>query len=181
MARLVVLGLLKKKPMSGYEIQQVLQKSQTDKWAGILPGSIYHALKKMDKEGLVKIEAVEQTGNRSKAIYKITEEGEVEFQRLLKAAFKEKSVILPTSIYSAISFIDELPNEDILEALAEQKQQIEKELHEMEAGEQQKAMVLDLDFFTKLSFQNIYDQYKLQLKFINEMMEHLSSNDKKIT
>ena len=55
MTRLMVLGLLKSKPMSGYEIQQILTKSQSDSWAGILPGSIYHALKKMEKEGLVEI------------------------------------------------------------------------------------------------------------------------------
>ena len=45
MVRLLVLGLLQFKPLSGYEIQQILQVSQIDVWAGILPGSIYHALK----------------------------------------------------------------------------------------------------------------------------------------
>ena len=73
----MVLGLLKTKPMSGYEIQQLLIISQSDSWAGILPGSIYHALKKMEKEQLVAIDSIEQTGNRSKAIYKITEQGEL--------------------------------------------------------------------------------------------------------
>ncbi len=51
MTRLMVLGMLRTKPMSGYEMQQLMQVSEVDKWAGILPGSIYHALKKMDKRG----------------------------------------------------------------------------------------------------------------------------------
>ncbi|MDQ0229772.1 PadR family transcriptional regulator [Metabacillus malikii] len=178
MTRLVVLGLLKRKPMSGYEIQQLLLTSQTDKWAGILPGSIYHALKKMDKEGLVAIEAVEQTGNRSKAIYKITESGETEFLALLKAAFKEKSVLLPTSIYSAISFIEELPKVDIIEALEEQRERLETDMQEMKIGEEVKSNVMDLDYMTKLSFKNIYDQYTLQINFLTEMLEYLYSQKK---
>ena len=85
MVRLILLGMLKIRPLSGYEIQQVLQTSQTDVWAGVLPGSIYHALKKMDKEGLVEVDSLEKTGHRIKAIYKITEKGLTEFKRLGRA------------------------------------------------------------------------------------------------
>jgi DNA-binding PadR family transcriptional regulator len=36
------LGLLLRRPMSGYEVQRILMLDRTDLWAGVLPGSIYH-------------------------------------------------------------------------------------------------------------------------------------------
>jgi DNA-binding PadR family transcriptional regulator len=72
LTRLFVLGLLTWRPLSGYEMQVILQLNQTERWAGILPGSIYHALKKLAAEGMVVLQATEQVGNRAKAIYAIS-------------------------------------------------------------------------------------------------------------
>jgi len=54
MVRLFVLGLLYARPRHGYEIRKWLETRRTDLWTGVLPGSIYHALKQMTKEGLVR-------------------------------------------------------------------------------------------------------------------------------
>lgn len=59
MTRVLVLGLLDVKPMSGYDIQQLLRISDAERWGGVLIGSIYHALKKMEKEGLVVVESLD--------------------------------------------------------------------------------------------------------------------------
>ena len=48
MTRLLVLGMLKMEPMSGYDIQQLLKLKNADQWGGVLIGSIYHALKKLE-------------------------------------------------------------------------------------------------------------------------------------
>ena len=53
--RHLVLGLLDRAPMHGYEIQRVMKEARVDLWAGVLPGSLYHALRKMEGEGLVRI------------------------------------------------------------------------------------------------------------------------------
>ncbi|WP_142919923.1 hypothetical protein [Peribacillus glennii] len=67
----------------------------------------------MDKEGLVQLQSVEHTGNRAKAIYKVTETGEIEFKRLLKEAFQQSSVMLPSSLYTALSFVHDISKEDL--------------------------------------------------------------------
>jgi DNA-binding PadR family transcriptional regulator len=177
MTRLMVLGLLRMKPMSGYEIQQLLQTSQTDKWAGILPGSIYHALKKMEKEGLVKVESVETTGNRSKAIYKVTDKGVDEYYQLLIDSFKQSSVVLPTVFYTGLSMLN-MPNnnvniEDLLNATEDQKQILQRECHELEAGMNIKAQHTKMEKLTELTFTNMLDHYDLQLKFLDQVIEKL--------
>lgn len=177
MVRLIILGMLRMRPLSGYEIQQVLQMSQTEVWAGVLPGSIYHALKKMDKEGLVEVDAVEQTGHRIKAIYKITEKGMIEFLELLKASLREKSVSLPGTLYAAISFLHELPAEDKISALIEQKELLEKELELLKTGLTVKEQHVTLNEIAKLQFDNMFSHYGLQIDFIEKLIAILEKTD----
>lgn len=171
MARLMVLGLLQMKPMTGYEMQQILQTSKTDLWAGVLPGSIYHALKKMEKEELVAIEAVEQTGHRTKAIYKITEKGSIAFRALISESLAESSVMLPSQLYTAISFIQHLPAEQAVLALKEQKAILEQGLQEQMMGiEKKREAMAKLDTLTELTAQNIFKQYELQIEFVQKLI-----------
>lgn len=171
MTRLMVLGLLKMKPMSGYEIQQILEVSQTDLWAGILPGSIYHALKKMEKEGLVEIDSIEQTGHRIKAIYKITEKGEQEIVLLIKQSLESSSASLPTAMYTAISFIDEIRVEERIEAIQRQRKVLVEELEKQKSGEIAKAAYVAMDEVTKLTFANMYKQYEIQIEYCDRLLE----------
>jgi len=172
MARLMVLGLLKIKPSSGYEIQQVLSQSKTDAWAGILPGSIYHALKKMETEGLVMIESVEQTGNRSKAIYRITKQGEEHFIQLLREALQSSSVHLPSQLYTALSFIQEIDREEALLGLQLQRKLIIEQLEQQKAGIEVKRQLMNVDPVVEYLFQNLYKQYELQLELLDQLIAH---------
>lgn len=180
MTRTMVLGLLQTfGQMSGYEIQQKMQLSQTDKWAYVKPASIYHALKKMEKEGLVVLETIEQTGNRSKAIYNITLEGKKELERLVIKSFKESSVIFPAKLYTALTFMNESTKEEILNALEEQKLTIQTIYEEMKAGQKEKENFIDIPENVMLIFTNMYEQCELQLNFIKQINEKLLSQKKK--
>ena len=62
MTKLLVLGLLDGGPMSGYDLQQKLGGADAERWGGVLPGSIYHALKKLEGEGCIALAGA--TGRR---------------------------------------------------------------------------------------------------------------------
>lgn len=178
MTRLMVLGILRIKPMSGYEIQQILQTNQSDQWAGILPGSIYHALKKMNNEGLVKIASIESTGNRSKAIYEVTAEGEKAYYALLLEAFATTSVNLPASLYTALSMLA-LPNpalekEAVLKSVRIHKETLEKQFSDLLIGleEKQKHLKGNNPFYN-LTNKNIQQQFALQIECLQELEEIL--------
>lgn len=158
--------------MSGYEIQQILTRSQSDSWAGILPGSIYHALKKMEKEGLVEIDSIEKTGNRSKAIYKITTDGEKEFDELLLESLQVSSVYLPSNLYTGLSFIQHLSNTEIIQSLKNQQILLEEQLNKLKAGIEIKRTHMPLDEVTEMLFQNVFKQYELQLELLNNLIHH---------
>lgn len=82
--RLVILGLLRERPLYGYEIKQIIEEHMDD-WTSIAFGSIYFALSKLDGEGFIEKVATEKTGGRpSRSIYQITEVGRAEFLCLLR-------------------------------------------------------------------------------------------------
>src|SRR5260370_17683540 len=115
--RLFVLGLLSFQPMSGYAIQHYLHLNRAEQWAAILPGSIHHALKKLVAEGLIKLQATEQTGYRTKAIYAITAAGLEEFHRLLENLWSTPGPHYPAGPYAPLPFLNPLPREKGLSAI----------------------------------------------------------------
>ncbi|NOJ73973.1 PadR family transcriptional regulator [Paenibacillus alvei] len=174
MTIVMVLGLLLKYgPMSGYEIQQKMQSAKTDKWAYVQPASIYHALRKLDKDELVTLQSIEQTGNRSKAIYSITSKGKKEFHSMLISAFKKASVVFPTPLYTVLTFMDEAPVEEIVNSLTVQQQAIQSIYDEMLEGQRKKEEYSEVPKNVMFIFKNIYDQCELQLKFLEELKQDL--------
>jgi DNA-binding PadR family transcriptional regulator len=173
LTRLFVLGLLMQRPMAGYAIQVVLQLSQTQQWARVLPGSVYHALKKLADEGFVVLQAVEQAGNRSKAIYAITPTGKVEFRKLLKEAWSTPVLHFPAEIYAALSFLDDLSREEIVVALDEQIAALERELATWNEGEIKKAEFMQgpLPDYLHALFANGREHMEIDLRFLRSLRE----------
>ena len=70
-----VLGMLSFGPKSGYEISKAIQNSTAFFWAES-DGQLYPILKRLHEEGLVKAKEDNKSGERSKKIYNLTEDGE---------------------------------------------------------------------------------------------------------
>jgi DNA-binding PadR family transcriptional regulator len=99
-----VLGVLADRPMHGYELRKLAEESRLEAWSGILPGSIYHALKQLEKEGLVALAKTEQTGRRRREIYRITRAGRAAIATLIHDAWRDPIRSLPTTLYGALAF-----------------------------------------------------------------------------
>ena len=63
-------------PLHGHQIRQHAQTDRTETWAGVKPGSLYGALKRLASEGLIREVRTERQGNRpERTVYEITREG----------------------------------------------------------------------------------------------------------
>ncbi|MEJ2209967.1 MAG: PadR family transcriptional regulator [Anaerolineae bacterium] len=110
--RLVILGLLRDRPLYGYELKQIIEEHMGD-WTNIAFGSIYYALGKLDEEGLIEQVAVEQEGRRpSRSVYQITAAGQAEFLRLLREVWSEVERHY-YAIDVGLAFMQALPREEI--------------------------------------------------------------------
>ena len=73
---LIVLGILKKGPMSAYDIQKLVEYRNISKWVKISTPSIYKKTIQLEEKGLIKGETVKEGKMPEKAVYSLTEAGE---------------------------------------------------------------------------------------------------------
>jgi DNA-binding PadR family transcriptional regulator len=110
--RLVILGLLRERPLHGYELKQTIEEHMGD-WTSIAFGSVYFALGKLSEEGFVEQVATEQEGGRpSRTIYQITAAGREEFLRLLRDVWGEVERHY-YAIDVGLAFMESLPVEEV--------------------------------------------------------------------
>lgn len=183
LTRLFVLGCLMQWPLSGYQIQLILQVSQTDQWADILPGSVYHALKKLEKEGMVVLKGTEKTGNRLKSIYEITPDGKEEFLKLLREAWQKPCLHFPSNIYGALSFLNNVQIEEVLPLIGKQIEMLKTERDEWNCGEEMKAKFYNnaLPDYLKAVFENGRRHIELDIEFLETLQKMLPNENFELT
>ena len=164
--RLIILGLVKKAPMHGYEIQRVMKRSRADQWAGLLKGSIYHALKRMAAEGLVKARA---SDGRAKAVFEITAKGRTAFRRLLRAAWAAPVRGFPADLFTSVAFLDELPAKEVLGLLERQQLLLNAELAGWREGERSKSKPVPLPPHLRLLFDSASQHLETNLRLTESL------------
>lgn len=84
----MVLGVMHQhKQTHGYQVYHELISWQAESWTKIRPGSIYHALTQLEKQGMLLNHGLKD-GQKglSKTVYSITKKGESELLRLIEEA-----------------------------------------------------------------------------------------------
>lgn len=115
--RLLILGILKRRGSAhGYRMYRDLVEWRVETWTVIRPGSIYHALNRMEEQGFIA--EVSQITDRkfgpSKTEYELTVNGEKEFIRLLESALKDINLI---ELSVGIAFMEHLPRQEVISLL----------------------------------------------------------------
>ncbi|MFD6389703.1 PadR family transcriptional regulator [Nocardia sp. NPDC060259] len=117
--RLLVLGAVRQHGRAhGYQVRNDLEFWGAHEWSNAKPGSIYHALKQMAKQGLlVEHEVAPSTvGGPPRVEYEINDKGTEEFFTLLRQAltsYDQKMDMLS----AGIGFIVDLPRDEAVTLL----------------------------------------------------------------
>ncbi|WP_238547192.1 PadR family transcriptional regulator [Actinoplanes friuliensis] len=133
--RMMILGLVQwMQPVHGYDVRRELLSWSADKWANIQPGSIYHALRKLSDEELLREVATEQVGARpARTTYEITDKGSAEFQSLLRGNWWSIATP-PDPFLAAFSFLPALPRHEAVAALRNRATQLEAGNKQLQAA-----------------------------------------------
>ncbi|MGH3323684.1 MAG: PadR family transcriptional regulator, partial [Streptomyces sp.] len=119
--RLLVLGAVRLHGRAhGYMVRNDLEFWGAHEWSNAKPGSIYHALKQLAKQDLLRPydTAPSTAGGPPRTEYELTDAGEAEFFRLLRhalTAIDEK----PDMLTSGIGFLVDLPRDEAVALLKE--------------------------------------------------------------
>ena len=112
---LIVLGILKKDPMSAYDIQKLVEYRKISKWVKISTPSIYKKAIQLEEKGLIRGEIVKEGKMPEKAIYSLTEAGE---------EISAKPINIFLDFNAVIVNLDSLPPEKQKSCIAEIQENI---------------------------------------------------------
>lgn len=70
---LIVLGIVKKEPLSAYDIQKLVEYRNISRWVKISTPSIYKKVIQLEKKGFIKSTMIKEGNMAEKAVYSLTE------------------------------------------------------------------------------------------------------------
>ncbi|MEW5354628.1 MULTISPECIES: PadR family transcriptional regulator [unclassified Streptomyces] len=124
--RLLVLGAVRQHGRAhGYQVRGDLEYWGAHEWSNAKPGSVYHALKQLAKQGLLLAHetAPSTAGGPPRTEYEITDAGAEEYFRLLRealVAYDQRTDVRS----AAIGFLVDLPRAEAIALLRERIRRI---------------------------------------------------------
>ncbi|MBD0742080.1 PadR family transcriptional regulator [Streptomyces sp. CBMA152] len=125
--RLLVLGAVRQHGRAhGYQVRNDLEYWGAHEWSNAKPGSIYHALKHMAKQGVLHAHEIAPSpaGGPPRTEYELTDAGREEFLNLLRTAltsYDQKMDLLS----AAIGFMVDLPRAEVVTLLRARLEKLE--------------------------------------------------------
>jgi len=129
MIELAILGLLKERPMHGYQLNRELSEQLGGLWR-VSYGSLYPSLRRLERQGAITSEP--GTGARRKTVYAITPEGERLFLELLEETPQENQTE-DARFRVRLAFFRYLPPETRVRLLERRRQALETRLADVKA------------------------------------------------
>lgn len=80
---LIVLGMLKQKPMSAYDLQKLVEYRNISRWVKISTPSIYKKVIQLEEKGLLQARTLREGRMPEKTVYSLTSAGETAFEELM--------------------------------------------------------------------------------------------------
>ncbi|MCX3063240.1 PadR family transcriptional regulator [Streptomyces beihaiensis] len=125
--RLLVLGAVRQHGRAhGYQVRSDLEYWGAHEWSNAKPGSIYHALKQMAKQGLLRAHEVAPStaGGPPRTEYEITDRGTEEYFALVRTSLTSYDQ-RPDALTAALGFMVDLPRDEVVALLEERVRGIE--------------------------------------------------------
>lgn len=129
-----VLAFLHEEPMHPYQMQQLLRVRHKDEILALKRGSLYHAIARLLRAGLIAVRTTNREGKRpERTIYRITPAGVTKFMDTIRSM-----VITPrresSEFLAAMSFLVHLDPEEAALRLEERVQALQAEVRQLTAG-----------------------------------------------
>jgi DNA-binding PadR family transcriptional regulator len=124
--RLLILGAVRIfQPVHGYLVRRELLSWHVDNWAHLNPGSVYNALHRLAREGLLVSIGTSSEGSRpARTTYRLTPDGENEFLLILRQALWTIAPNDPSILMAGWSFAWALRRGELIEAFEHRLEQI---------------------------------------------------------
>jgi len=170
----VALGLLAERPMHPYEMYQLMLHRREDRLVKVRPGSLYHTVERLARDGHAAVRGTEREGNRpERTTYEITDAG--------RAALRDRLVetlSVPAEEYPefplALSGADNLSADEVTELLTRRLSHLHERLDAItEGGRAAAAKDVAEKYLTDISYQRA--MLDAEIGWIEDFLDRLAS------
>jgi len=131
---LAVLALLREEPMHPYQMQRLLRERREDQVLGLKRGSLYHAIHRLTRSGLIEVVETGRQGRRpERTTYRLAAHGERELVRRLRERLATPQAD-PSEFMGSISFLVHLSPKDAAAQLELRRETLERQREGLAAG-----------------------------------------------
>ena len=131
---LSALALLAEAPMHPYEMFQLAVQRRDQRLVKIKPGTLYHAVSRLEKDGLIRVRGVERDGNRpERTTYEITDLGRSALRSDLAVLLAEPAPEYPVFPF-ALGEAHNLPAEQVTNLLRQRLSILRGTVAELDDG-----------------------------------------------
>jgi DNA-binding PadR family transcriptional regulator len=125
---MVVLELLHEAPMHPYEIQQKIRERSLGRLTKVTVGSLYHAVEKLEKDGLIEVVETSREGKRpERTTYRLTPKGLDAFREEVRASVSEVGPEFPR-FAMAVQHLHSLRRDEAIAELTRRVHALKKKL-----------------------------------------------------
>jgi DNA-binding PadR family transcriptional regulator len=165
---LAILGLLKERPMHGYELKKRLSYMLGHFWT-VSYGSLYPALKRLEKSAAIERAYSVKEKTRNRRVYRITRSGETTFMRLLTENVTGPSLADTEKFDLRMTFFQYLDPETRLKLLEMRRAYLEDQVAKFKAY---RSTNEDEDRYRTGLLRHKVDLARSDIRWITRLMAH---------
>ena len=163
-----ILGLLKERPMHGYELKKRLSYMLGHFWT-VSYGSLYPALKRLEKSGSIERAYSVKEKTRNRNVFRITGRGEAEFMRLLTEDTSDSSLVDTEKFDLRMAFFQYLEPETRLALLETRRRLLEDQVAKFKAYRSNNG---DEDRYRKGLMRHKVELARSDIRWLDKLMAH---------
>jgi len=170
---LAVLSLVREEPMHPYQMQRLLRERHKDDVLVLKRGSLYHAIGRLERAGLIEAITVDREGRRpERTTYRLTTDGERELVNWLRQRIANVQRG-PSEFMGSISFLVHLPPSDAADQLEARAQALQRQIAEMGAGMARVGAFVDRIHLIEVEYS--LAMLKAEARWVRELLVELRS------
>jgi DNA-binding PadR family transcriptional regulator len=170
---IAVLAFLREDRMHPYEMQRLLRERHKDELLALKRGSLYHAINRLVRDGLIEAVSTRREGRRpARTTYRLTAAGASALASSLRTMVAEPRRET-SEFFAGLSFLVYLDPDDAASQLEERARRLETDIEEMSSVRKQ--LVARVDRINLLEEEYLLAMRRAELRWVRSLLEDLRS------
>ena len=170
---LLLLGLLRSRPMYGYELHQIV-RAHGELYSDLKKANLYYLLERLAADGYLTVQTEEgaRGARGERLVYAITDKGQARFNALLRETLVSYGPV-HTGVSTAVVFLSQLPLGESISLLNQRREAVLKQRQATALSDPQKTPPL-----VRIAEDHLLSLIDAELAWIDRLLAYLHENNR---